>query len=258
MMTESAERTQRRTASPISLLRKAAGSRAEIAAKAARFGELLARYANGRDLDDRLARLLRAGVIEQAPTRVQLVVGSIDMLRFWISPASSDYYKAIDIDYAFHQVLRFLDEPASLADPVGFFSSKDGIIGHLMQVVHANPHYDLELLSMWSDGLEDLERQVERMIAGTHPRAISIGAIVEEPDYHGKLLAYVRAFRADPMAAAPLRSNVSESEHWRSLERTFGSLRTAMRYFCKLPTDPVAAARHLLTVKEFPAHLAEP
>jgi len=34
------------------------------------------------------------------------------------------------------------------------------------------------------------------MIAGTHPRARSIGAIIEEPDYHARLLEYVREFRA--------------------------------------------------------------
>ena len=82
----------------------------------------------------------------------QLFAGAIDMLRFWISPASADYYRSIGIDYAFHQVLRFLDEPASLGDPIGLFSTRDAIIGHLMQVVHANPRYDLELLLM-HDGI---------------------------------------------------------------------------------------------------------
>ncbi len=32
---------------------------------------------------------------------------------------------------------------------------------------------------------------------------------------------------------------------------------SAMRYFAKLPTTPLGAAMHLLTVREFPAHLAE-
>lgn len=223
----------------------------------ARFAGILAAYGDGRELDARLGRLVGAGLIDAAPTRVQLVVGAIDMLRFWISPASSEYYRTIGIDYTFHQVLRFLDEPASLADPVGFFSTRDNVIGHLMQVVHANPQYDLELLGMWEDGLAELERQVESMIEGTHPRSATIAAIVEEPEYHARLLEYVRRFRADPSAPPPLRSNVEGGAHWEDLERTFGSLRTSMRYFCRLPSDPLSAARHVFTVKDFPRHLAE-
>ncbi|MDI1475730.1 hypothetical protein [Polyangium sp. y55x31] len=250
--------TPRRTDSPIRLLARAAGSPAALAGKIARFGKMLAAYGDGRELDARLSRLLAAGVIDAAPTRIQLVVGSIDMLRFWISPASSEYYERVGIDYTFHQILRFLEEPASLADPVGFFSTPDNVIGHLMQVVHANPRYDLELLTMWDDGLGELERQVESMLTGTHPRGAAIAAIVEEPDYHARLLDYVRLFREDPAAPPPLRSNVEGSAHWEDLERTFGSLRTSMRYFCRMPADPIAAARHLVTVKEFPRHLGEP
>ncbi|MDI1449839.1 hypothetical protein [Polyangium sp. 6x1] len=250
--------TLRHTDSPVRLLARAAGSPGAMAGKMARLGRMLAAYGNGRELDARLALLLRAGILDAAPTRIQLVVGSIDMLRFWISPASSEYYDRVGIDYTFHQILRFLEEPASLADPVGFFSTRDNVIGHLMQVVHANPRYDLELLMMWEDGLAELERQVESMIAGTHPRGAAIAAIVEEPDYHARLLDYTRDFRKDPAAPPPLRSNVEGSAHWQDLERTFGSLRTSMRYFCRLPKDPISAARHLLTVKEFPRHLGEP
>lgn len=250
--------TKRRSESPLTLIARAAGGRAAMAAKMARFAGILSAYTKGRELDARLSALVSGGIIDQAPTRTQLVIGSIDMLRFWISPASSEYYESIGINYVFHQVLRFLDEPASLADPVGFFSTKDNIIGHLMQVVHANPRYDLELLGMWDDGLADLQAQVESMLAGTHPRGESIGAIVEEPGYHARLLDYVKAFRSDPAAPAPIRDNVAAGERWEDLERTFGSLRTAMRYFCKLPTDPLGAARHALTVREFPRELAEP
>jgi hypothetical protein len=180
-----------------------------------------------------------------------MVVGSVDMLRFWISPASAQYYRQIGIDYGFHQLLRFLDEPASLADPVGFFSTREGIIGHLMQVVHANPVYDLQLLRMFDDGLDGLEAELEAMLAGTHPRAGSIGAIVEEPDYHARLLAFVRAWRRDPSVPPMLRSNI-EAGGFGPIERTFGNLPGAMRYFRSLPGDAVGAARHLLTVRAFP------
>lgn len=255
--TSPAGATARHTEHPLRLAWKAAGGPAEALGKAGRLARLFAGYARPRELDDKLAQLQARGIIDAVPTRIQLALGARDMLRFWIVPASEEYYADQGIDFRFHQLLRFLDEPASLADPVGFFSTKDAIIGHVMQVVHANPRYDLELLSMYEDGLAELQSQIEAMIAGTHPRSAAISAIVEEPDYHARLLDYTRRFREDPSAPAPLRSNVAASPRFQRLERTFGSLRTAMRYFCRLPSDPLGAARHLFSVNEFPDHLGE-
>jgi hypothetical protein len=238
---------------PLTLIRRALGDRAAILGKLARLRAILAGYRDGAALDARLAELEAQGFIDETPTRIQLIVGSIDMLRFWISPAAADYYRAQGISYTFHQLLRFLDEPASLADPVGFFSTRDGIIGHLMQVVHANPVYDLQLLGMFAGGLDALEAQLAEMLAGTHPRAAAIGAIVEEADYHRRLLDFVRAWRADPAVPPLLRGNVAASARYSALQETFGSLTAAMRYFATLPTTWAAAARHLITVRDFPA-----
>jgi hypothetical protein len=248
--------TKRRAARPVELLRSAAGPPRGYAGKLARLARILAAYGDRPELAARLARLRERGVIDVAPSGVQLVVGSADMLRFWISPASADYYRSIGIGYGFHQLLRFLDEPASLADPVGFFSTKAGIIGHLMQVVHANPVYDLQLLQMFHDGLDTLEAEIEAMLEGTHPRAGSIGAIVEEADYHARLLEYVRAWRRDPTVPPMLRRNIQPGG-FGPLERTFGNLPGAMRYFRRLPADSAGAALHLLRVRAFPAHLGE-
>lgn len=142
-----------------------------------------------------------------------------------------------------------------MADPVGFFSSRDGIIGHLMQVVHANPVYDLQLLGMFGDGLDELERQLVEMVQGTHPRADSIRAIVEEADYHARLLAFVRAWRKDRTTPPMLRSNVVGE--FSEIEKTFGTLPGAMRYFRRLPRTALASARHLLLVTTFPRHLTD-
>ena len=233
------EPSARLTESSTKLLLSAAGSPSDMLRKLARLMRTFAAYADSTALDARLRRLRDLRHIERIPTRVQLVVGSIDMLRFWIVPASKDYYLTKGIDFTFHQVLRFLDDPASLADPTGFFTERDVIIGHLMQVVHANPRYDLELLDSHDGGLDALEEQVQQMIEGTHPRARSIGAIVEDPEYHPRLLGYVRAYRSERTVAAPLRENVAASAHFRALEQTFGALPTAMRYFTTLPTNVV-------------------
>ena len=57
--------------------------------------------------------------------------------------------------------------------------------------------------------------------------------------------------------APPLRDNVT-SERFAPIERTFGTLPAAMRYFGRLPSSPLGAIRHLRRVKAFPMHLAEP
>jgi len=250
--------TARHRDTPLTLLRRAAGSPGELVAKGVRFARVLDTYRTGAGVRAKLRKLRALGHIERIPTRIQLAIGAADMLRFFINPAAADYYVAQGIDYWFHITLRFLDDPSSLADPVGFFSTRDGIIGHLMQVVHANPVYDLQMLSAIDGGLDALEAQLEAMLAGTHPRASSIGAIIEEPDYHARLLAYVRAWRRNPAVAAPIRSNIAASPVFAEMERTFGSLTTAMRYFCRLPTDPLEALAHLRRVKAFPSHLGEP
>ncbi len=77
--------TDRLTARPLDLIRRAAGSPQEIAAKLRRLAVILAGYARGGVLDARLDVLHRRGLIDVIPTRVQLAVGAVDMLRFWIS-----------------------------------------------------------------------------------------------------------------------------------------------------------------------------
>jgi hypothetical protein len=243
--------TARRTEPAWRLIRDAAGPVRGVPGKLARFGGIAIGYVNGAELDRRLERLHRIGIIERIPTKVQLAIGAWDMLRFWISPAAADYYEQQGIDYGFHQLLRFLDEPASLGDPIGLFSTKSGIIGHLMQVVHANPVYDLQLLSMFEDGLDSLESEIEAMLDGTHPRAASIGAIVEEPDYHANLLAFVRRWREDKSIAPLLRSNVSANPTYSVLELTFGTMTGAFRYFETMPRTVRGAIHHARTVHEF-------
>jgi hypothetical protein len=247
----------RRSASHLELLRRTAGGPTELAAKVAKLGRTLWRFGSGEPRR-RLERLRAMGSIEQTPTRTQLLVGSVDMLRFWISPAAADYYRQQGIGYGFHQVLRVLDDPSSMVDPVGLAVDRDTIIGHLLQVVHANPTYDLQLLDSLEDGIAELERQTRAMLDGTHPRARSIGAIVEDPDYHRRLLGFVLAYRQDPNAEAPIRDNVRADPMLQRIERTFGTLPAAMRYFTKLPASGVAAMQHLATVRRFPVELGEP
>lgn len=243
--------------SPWDLVRQTMGDPRAFAVKLRQLATALHGYGRTEQVEARLRRLVELGYIDRIPTRLQRMVGAIDMMRFFIVPAAADYYAMKGLDFRFHTFLRFLDDPASLIDPTGFNSTRDAIIGHVMQVVHANPHYDFQLLESFPDGLEQMERQVADVLAGSHPRTASILAIVEDPHYHERLLEHIRAFRLDPTVPPLLRENITANPHFADIERTFGTVPNAMKYFARMPATPRAAARHLLKVREFPRELVE-
>lgn len=260
MMTAAAETPLRLTASPAQLIRAALGGPPEIAGKLRRLLATLALYASPGEIPSRLERLRARGYVDAIPTRAQLIFGGLDMVRWVIEPAARDYYQQKGISFGLHQLLRVLDDPVSMIDPTGFLSARDTIIGHVMQVVHLNPIYDLQLLECFDDGLDELERQVRAMLDGTHPRARTIGAIVEDPDYHRRLLDYVVRFRADRGAPPPVRAEqtLRADPTFAAAERTFATLPGFVRYCTKLPSSPIALARRLFTTRQFPVALAAP
>ncbi|MSP74062.1 MAG: hypothetical protein EXR76_18170 [Myxococcales bacterium] len=245
----------RRTAAPLTLALRAAGPPSMWVGKTSRLALAVAAYGQTAETRRRLRRLAAMGVIHEIPTSVQLTVGAIDMMRFWIAPAAAQYYGQKELSFTFHQVLRFLDEPASLTDPLGLLSTRDSIIGHLMQVVHASALYDLQLLTMFDDGLDGLEAQLIDLIEGRHARSVSIAAIIEESDYHARLLGYVRTYRMDPTGPSLRRSNVEDDPRFAALEETFGSMTDAFDYFTTLPTSVRGAVSHLRSVKVFSAQV---
>jgi hypothetical protein len=249
-----AGRTRRQTASTATLVRAALGGRREIAGKLARLGRTLRLWLDRREIARRMRALQERGYVEARPTRLQLVFGSVDMLRFVITPAARDYYAQRGISFGLHQLLRVLDDPVSMIDPTGFLSDRDTIIGHVMQVVHLNPVYDLQLLEMFPDGLAEIERQVQQMVDGTHPRQRSIGAIVEEADYHARLLDYVRRYRVDPATPPPVRSAqaLRGDPCYAAAERTFATLPGFVRYCNALPTGLVPLVRRARATRRFP------
>ncbi len=234
--------TPRLTASPLVLAARALGDRRAVAGKLRRIASTAALYARPREIPDRLERLRAAGYVDRAPTRAQLWFGGLDMVRYVIAPAARDYYQHKGISFGFHSLLRLLDDPVSMIDPTGLLSERDTIVGHVMQVVHLNPVYDLQLLECFSDGLAELERQVREMIAGSHPRAQTIGAIVEDPDYHARLLDYVVRFRADRDAVPPVRQEqaLRADPSFAAAEKLFATLPGFLSYCVQLPESPLA------------------
>lgn len=243
---------------PARLVLRAIGGPRQIAGKLRRLAATAALYASPREIPARLERLRARGYVDVAPTRAQLVFGGLDMLRFVIEPAARDYYEHKGISFRLHTLLRVLDDPVSMIDPTGFLSARDTIIGHLMQVVHLNPIYDLQLLEAFDDGLDELEAQVRQMVDGLHPRHPTISAIVEDRAYHARLLDYVLRFKADRRARPPVRQEQSlrADPVFAAAERTLATLPGFLRYCARLPRSPAALARRLRTVKQFPIELA--
>jgi len=252
--------TLRQTASAWTLVRTALGGPREIAGKLRRLGRTLWLYVRPGEVRDRLEALHAAGLVEVVPTRAQIFFGGLDMLRFVIEPLAREYYEQKGISFGFHQLLRVLDDPVSMIDPTGFLSERDTIIGHVMQVVHLNPVYDLQLMEMFPGGLDELERQVAAMVAGTHPRHGTISAIIEEPGYHAVLLDYVRRYRRDRTAPPPVRPQgpLRRDPAVAAAERTFATLPGFLRYCRRLPAGGFAGLRRLRRVERFPVEWAEP
>ncbi len=244
----------RTTASPLRLIREAVGGPRQIAGKAARVVRTLRIAASRDEFERRLAELERHGYVPARPTRVQLGFAAADMFRFVIVPAARDYYASRGIDFRFHQLLRFLDDPVSLVDPTGLYSDRDTIIGHLMQVVHLNPIYDLELLHMFPGGLDELERQLAQMVEGTHPRQRTIGAIIEDSGYHARLLDYLRRYRKAPdEPQMPREQSLRDDASFAAAERTFATLPGYLGYAARLPQSPLALLRRYRALRRFPA-----
>lgn len=250
-----AETTLRQSAGTLTLLRTALGGPRQIAGKLARLARTAGLWLRPGEIDRRLARLHELGLIESTPTRLQLAFGSLDMFRWVITPAARDYYAQKGIGFTLHQVLRLLDDPCSMIDPTGFFSDRDTVIGHVMQVVHLNPVYDMQLLQMFPDGLDEMERQAAAMVDGTHPRARTISAIVEEPGYHARLLDYVRRFRRDGEATEAIiraEQTLRGDPHFDAAERRFATLPGFVSYCSALPRGFGALARRWRRTPVYP------
>jgi hypothetical protein len=228
-------------------MRDAVGGPVEVEAKLVRFGRTLRLGFDRDEMERRFRRMEQCGFMKERPTRLQLLVGGFDMLRLLLSPAARDYYSSLGISFSFHQLLRVLDDPVSMIDPTGLFSERDTIVGHLLQVVHFNPVFDLQLIQIFPDGLENLEAQVAAMVAGTHPRQRTIGAIVEDPTYPLRLLEYVQRYRRDPATTPPLRpeQDLARSVKFAAAEQSFSTLPAFLSYCSALPRGRVALLSHL-------------
>lgn len=257
---QSEEKTDRLKQNPLKLMVRAIGSPKVIVNKTGRFLTTLFNTFYYPAMRKRLNRLQEIGFIDRIPSQKQLWFGAYDMLRYFISPGAASYYKTKNINFAFHQVLRFLNDPSGISDPIGIRVPRDTIICHLLEVVHANPVYDLQLLDQFEDGLQEMEKQTEQMLNKTHPRYSSITAITEDKNYHANLLEYVKRYRVNPAERQMIRASgtARNDPHFLLAECMFGTLPSAFRYINRLPDKFSALLRHARTQKTIDPAYCDP
>jgi len=226
-------------------LRSATGSLSDLRRKASDAWRTVHTLLDAQERNDRYARLQAAGQAGPRPTDWQLMLGASHMMMGYILPSNVEFYEAYELPHWWSQLIRVLDEPSAMMDPIGLAISRDMVISHLVQVVHSSAGYDVALLMMFDDGIDELKRQLQLLCAGEHPRQEALDAIVERPEYHQRLLAAVERFEADPVREwrvdtfeAP--EGCHELYDW-GIE-TFGSPARLFEYCRRLPETPSATA----------------
>jgi hypothetical protein len=153
----------------------------------------------------RLERLRTLGHVDAIPTLPQLLVAGRDQMIVGAATETKIFYESQGIPWVFHNVRRFLAGPATMMDPIGLLSSRDAIIEHVLQTFHRHPIYDLVLLRAHEGGIEEMVRQADQIVAGTHPHQGALTSLIEDGSYHARLPHDIADFAANPnQPARPL------------------------------------------------------
>jgi hypothetical protein len=206
---------------------------------------LVAGLLRPRRVRERLIRLRALGHVDAIPTTAQLLVAARDQMILGATEETRIFYRSQGIPWVFHNLRRFLAGPATMLDPVGLFSPRDALIHHVLQTFHRHPIYDLVLLRSFPEGVEEMQRQAEQIVAGTHPHQRALTSLIEDGGYHLRLVEEIRSFRADPhMPARPVPPGLVDDRHLMLAMDQFKDLRGYTRYAARLrvrPRDALAA-----------------
>ena len=227
----------------LSLLTGAVGDGRAQLRKLRHLRATVALYRNPEELERRLSRLRALGYAAHAPTRGQVLFGGLDMLRFLIEPGAREARMSL----GFQRLLWTLADPAAWLDPGGVTSERDAIVEHLLSMFHENARYDLQLLQMFPDGWDALERALSSLLASTHPRGEQLRASVQDPLYHQQLLDYLQRLRRDPRAGPPKRPRETPNNdaELNAAAAAFAQLGGYLAYCAALPHElPALVARY--------------
>jgi hypothetical protein len=190
----------------------------------------------------RLQRLRALGHIDAVPSTAQVLVAGRDQMFLGAAIETKLFYRSQGIPWVFHNLRRFLSGPATMLDPVGLFSPCETLIHHVLQTFHRHPVYDLVLLRGFPEGIDEMERQAQQILAGTHPHQRALTSLIEDGSYHLRLVDEIRAFRADPLAPArPIPPGLVDDPALMLAMDQFKDLRGFARYAARLPVGPLSA-----------------
>jgi hypothetical protein len=188
--------------SRLSLLADVLGGVRQNVDKLRQLASLVAAFFRPRLVRRRLERLRALGHVDAVPTIGQLLVAGRDQMMVGAAKETKIFYRAQQIPWVFHNARRFLSGPATMLDPIGFFSPREAIVEHVLQTFHRHPVYDLVLLRAHDGGVESLERQARQVLDGTHPHQRALTSLVEDGSYHVRLPADIATFEQATRAPA--------------------------------------------------------
>lgn len=232
-----------RACSRLALLGTAVGPPGYLVRKLGSGARTAAAYVHWPTVEARLQHVQRAGLITQTPGFSQLMLAGQHMMLGAASDETRLFYQSQGIGFTFHNFRRFVDYPAAMMDPVGFFADRDTLIHHILTTAHRHPVYDFQLLLMFDDGLSELSRRVELAAAGHDRDQAQLDVLVEDPTYYARLLPQVRAFCADPTTPVdPLDYAYSDDPYLLLAMDQFKHVPGFIAYACRLPARPVDVA----------------
>jgi hypothetical protein len=197
----------------------------------------------------RLERLRALGHVDAIPTTSQLLVAGRDQMFVGAAEETKIFYRSQGIPWVFHNLRRFISGPATMLDPIGFFSPRDAIIHHVLQTFHRHPVYDLSLLRAHKGGVEAMAEQAAQIVAGTHPHQRALTSLIEDGSYHARLPHEIDAFWREPLLPArPIPPGlVPDAEMMLAMDQ-FKDVAGFARYAARLRVGPLAALRAWLAV----------
>ncbi len=231
------------------LLADVVGGWRQNGTKLLQLSSLLAAFLRPSLVRRRLERLRGLGHIDAIPSWSQLLVAGRDQIMVSASEETKIFYRAQGIPWIFHNVRRFLAGPATMLDPVGLFLPRDAIVNHVLQTFHRHPVYDLVLLRAHEQGMEEMARQADQIVAGTHPHQRALASLIEDGSYHARLPGEIAAIRADPhIEARAIPVGLVDDAHMMLAMDQFKDIRGFTSYAARLNVSAGDAIRAWLFV----------
>jgi hypothetical protein len=235
--------------SRLALLRDVLGGVRENLDKVRQLASLVTAFFRPRLVRRRLERLRALGHVDAVPTIGQLLVAGRDQMMVGAAEETKIFYRAQGIPWIFHNLRRFLSGPATMLDPVGFFSPREAIVEHVLQTFHRHPVYDLVLLRAHDGGVEALERGARQVVEGTHPHQRALASLIEDGSYHARLPSDIAKFEEATRAPArPIPSGLVDDPELMLAMDQFKDVAGFARYASRLRVGFLDGVRAWLAV----------